>query len=441
MADGLGAHEGGRIASNLAVESVLASFQRDPTLTSTGLEAHLKSANEALVTMQASEPKLSQMQTTLVILISDGYKAIWAHVGDSRLYILRAGKVVLQTRDHSVSQLKVDMGKLHPDGIRGDSDRSTLVQAVGRKGIFSPRIQETPEPLYLGDAFLLCVDGFWENVLETEMEIDLAKSSSAREWLRDMQLRLNRRLGSDADNYTAIAVRATNDLLEPRPAPVEDHGGGKESVLKALNLPTRRRVIISVLAAIALSQILVLRVFLSSPPVLLEVKLPFPKPPVTWPIPPPLEPRPSPSVRPPDPTLAKPPLPTKDAPAPETERKRDSAPVSTPRPMSPSPVATKGSLQITCLGKWKAENLGKGWSTTGSLTLRDRILVYKSTADETDQKTWDLKVYSGSLTKATASGPHTLLLTRRDPPGEVTLLLFGAISDEQSACIKWWSGR
>jgi serine/threonine protein phosphatase PrpC len=258
VADGLGGHQGGGIASQLAVDAVGNSFRRAPAVTLAALQAHLQSAHAAILARQATDPNAGQMQSTLVILLSDGWKAIWGHVGDSRLYQFRGGRIVFRTLDHSVSQLKADLGELPAGEIRGDVDRNRLLQAAGQKGRFVPKVLEKPEPLYRGDTFLLCVDGFWDRVLEPEMEIDLAKSSTARDWLRAMRRRLNERLVPDADNYTAIAVRATNPSL---PLPPRDVRIRRKTLTPPTDpfRETPNRLRLTILGSVALVLILALR--------------------------------------------------------------------------------------------------------------------------------------------------------------------------------------
>lgn len=211
LADGLGGHGGGERASRLAVEHVLAAFHQHPTLAPDTLHTCLEAAQHAILTGQHHDLRFSEMRTTVVILLSDGQAALWAHVGDSRLYFLRAGRVIFQTRDHSVPQALADGGEISPKAIRHHEDRNRLLRSLGTE-TFRPEIASQPVLLEAGDAFLLCSDGFWEYVLETEMEVDLAKSSTATTWLARMKNRLLQRVGpkpdNKHDNYSAIAVLA-----------------------------------------------------------------------------------------------------------------------------------------------------------------------------------------------------------------------------------------
>jgi serine/threonine protein phosphatase PrpC len=207
LADGLGGHRGGQIASRLAVDAAIASFEENPSISGEALDAHLIRANRAVLDRQAAEAELTHMRTTMIVLIASTEAAMWSHAGDSRLYWFRDGKVREQTRDDSVPQRLVDAGEISADQIRFHEDRSRLLNSVGGREevVRSNRAMPgAPEP---GDAFLLVSDGFWEAVTEPEMENDFGASASSEEWIRAMEQRVKERASADHDNYSAIAVR------------------------------------------------------------------------------------------------------------------------------------------------------------------------------------------------------------------------------------------
>ncbi|HEV2381662.1 MAG TPA: protein phosphatase 2C domain-containing protein [Terriglobia bacterium] len=221
VADGLGGHRGGETASNLAVQAVLASFQSNPEFSAVALQQHLEAAQQALLKVQKEQPGLASMRTTIVVLITDSRQALWAHVGDSRLYCLDAGRIAFCTKDHSVVQAMVSAGELSARDIRHHEDRNRLLRALGNpNGDFRPEIAPKGRTFYKGTAFLLCTDGFWENVSESEMEIDLAKADSPGDWLGKMETRLMERITADSDNYTATAVFVDSET--PAPKVMED---------------------------------------------------------------------------------------------------------------------------------------------------------------------------------------------------------------------------
>lgn len=208
VADGLGGHRGGETASKVAVEAALASFRAEPDFSAPAVQKHLEAAQQAILAAQKDAPTLSTMRTTIVILLANSQRALWAHVGDSRLYCLEDGHIVFCTKDHSVVQAMVNAGELPASRIRHHEDRNRLLRCLGNAETdFRPTILAEPRALRAGTAFVLCTDGFWENVTEPEMEVDFAKGGGTKEWLACMEGRLLERANENSDNYTAIAIR------------------------------------------------------------------------------------------------------------------------------------------------------------------------------------------------------------------------------------------
>lgn len=202
-ADGLGGHRDGDIASKAAVGIAIEMFRANPELSSSNISAIFKTANEKVT---AGKINFFEKKTTMTgLFVKDG-KALWAHVGDSRLYYFSDRRLAFQTKDHSVSQIAVDVGEITFDQIRFHSDRSKLIKVLGGGSDIVPEVTEQETNLQPGDAFLLCTDGFWEYVYETEMEIDLSKSRTPTAWLEYMIKRHYKRAPENCDNYTAVAV-------------------------------------------------------------------------------------------------------------------------------------------------------------------------------------------------------------------------------------------
>lgn len=195
LTDGVGGHGGGGKAAALAVECFLNQMDGGA-----GLRQAAEAANETLLRRQAQQAAGLPMACTLAAALLRGNVLEWAHVGDSRFYLFRAGRLVAFTEDDSVCQRLVQLGELASGEVRASPDRNRLLHTLGERPLHLHCAG--PFPVLPGDAFLLCSDGFWEGVYEEEMLIDLCKSRTAREWGEHMLSRLLCRQGPEADNFT-----------------------------------------------------------------------------------------------------------------------------------------------------------------------------------------------------------------------------------------------
>jgi len=202
VADGLGSHGGGEIASAAVVETIRRNLPARGFAEPAELSHCVKAANAAVIARQ--KPGLA-MKSTVVLLAVEENMAFFAHVGDSRGYMFRNGRIIHQTLDHSVSQLSVLRGEITSAQIRFHESRNQLMRALGGEESVSETISAMP-PLFPGDAFLLCTDGFWEYVTEIEMETDLVKSANTEAWVSYMLARIGKRAVDGRDNLSAIAV-------------------------------------------------------------------------------------------------------------------------------------------------------------------------------------------------------------------------------------------
>lgn len=200
VADGLGGHGGGRQASLAAADTICMGWNGWVDM------AHIKdlflAANQRVLSEQSRQ---CAMKTTAITLMLAGSHAVWAHVGDSRLYHFHNGGLVFQTCDHSVAQLGVMLGEITVDQIRFHEDRNRVLRALGQDQEL--KVEACEETLKVGrHAFLLCTDGFWEYVLEDEMEAALKNATDPNDWLARMRAFLTGRIPQENDNNTAAAV-------------------------------------------------------------------------------------------------------------------------------------------------------------------------------------------------------------------------------------------
>jgi serine/threonine protein phosphatase PrpC len=203
VADGLGGHGGGKAASHAVIDSIHEDFLRYDIKNPEEFNVWYQKANQIVIDMQTEE---CSMKTTLVTLLIDDSKAMWAHIGDSRLYHFVNGKYKFRTFDHSVSQMAVVRGEISEDQIRGHVDRNKLLKALGREETISIDVSPVVDLRGNEHAFLLCTDGFWEYVTENDMQRSLKGTVSAREWVERMLKVHKRNAKADNDNNSAIAV-------------------------------------------------------------------------------------------------------------------------------------------------------------------------------------------------------------------------------------------
>lgn len=203
VADGLGGHRNGKVASKLVADTLGCELY-DSELGRGAMTAAFRSALAAVQEAQ-KHPKNFGMKTTAVALAIKNNRAVWGHVGDSRLYYFSSSSLPFITSDHSVSYKKYLAGEITHDQIQKDEDRNNVLEAIGSPSCRA-EICDNTATLSPGDAFLLCSDGFWEYIYTAEIETDCRKAKDTKEWLSLMFLRIKSRIKPYCDNISAIAV-------------------------------------------------------------------------------------------------------------------------------------------------------------------------------------------------------------------------------------------
>ena len=206
LADGMGGHPEGEVASQLALQTLAARFQSEakPALADPLRFLHdaIISGHHQLLRYATERALIDTPRTTVVACVLQGNAAYWAHCGDSRLYLVRGDKLVARTRDHSYSELQQTMAQVVPMGTR--FNRNVLFTCLGSPG---KPVVDTVGPLVLHpkDRVLLCSDGMWGSLPDAEIATVLANNalSVAVPELVDRALR---KAGDRSDNVTAIAV-------------------------------------------------------------------------------------------------------------------------------------------------------------------------------------------------------------------------------------------
>lgn len=208
VADGLGGHGKGDIASQLAVKAFRNVFEQEGhEPPEERMKNAFAQAQKDILWEQVQTHSAMQMKTTATALAVTEDQLLWAHIGDTRLYGFRFNRVKTRTEDHSVPQMLVLAKEIKENEIRNHPDRNKLLRVLGVSGDI-PRFELSKiHKRRKFQAFLLCTDGFWELILEKEMQECLKKAKSAEDWLNQMVEIIRRRgEGQEMDNYSAIGV-------------------------------------------------------------------------------------------------------------------------------------------------------------------------------------------------------------------------------------------
>jgi serine/threonine protein phosphatase PrpC len=208
VADGLGGHPQGEVASQLALQTLAARFQAEasPRLAEPAafLQGAIQASHERLLRYATDQGLPESPRTTVVAFVLQGNSVHWAHCGDSRLYVVRGGKVVARTRDHSYSELESVLARWVPMGGRPRHNRSVLFTCLGSPG--KPLIDGAgPLALLPGDRILLCSDGLW-GVLPEEVLVEGLAGPAIADAVPELIEQALRLGGPRSDNVTALAV-------------------------------------------------------------------------------------------------------------------------------------------------------------------------------------------------------------------------------------------
>ena len=216
VADGMGGHYYGEIASQIAAQTLTDSFQReanpgftDPFLF---LQRAMTNAHHAILDFAADHNLRDSPRTTCVACIIQENVAYWAHAGDSRLYLMRDGRVVSQTRDHSRVRMLVEQGVITEAQVSNHPERNKVYSCLG--GPQAPEIEFSRKtPLEAGDVILLSTDGFWGPLPPDIIAVSL-KQANLMQAIPMLMNQAENRGGAHCDNLSVVVARWEDSYIE-----------------------------------------------------------------------------------------------------------------------------------------------------------------------------------------------------------------------------------
>jgi serine/threonine protein phosphatase PrpC len=212
IADGMGGHADGEVAAEIAVTEITRRFQQEARNKLRKpfdfLVSAIQSAHRAIVSHAVAHNLLECPRTTIVACVVQNGAAYWAHAGDSRLYVLRRGRLAAATQDHSRVQMMIDAGEITPEMAARHPERNKIFSCLG--GVVPPQIATGREfPLEPGDTILLSTDGFWSQIPANILGSMLAKQPLV-ELMPGLMGEAHRRARGESDNLTVVAMTWEN---------------------------------------------------------------------------------------------------------------------------------------------------------------------------------------------------------------------------------------
>lgn len=221
VADGMGGHSAGEVASKMAVELITQTYYEHNGDPQAALKKAFREANRAIHKAAEKDATKTGMGTTCTALVLQNGTAISAHVGDSRLYLVRDGAIYLLTEDHSAVMEMVKAGLLTLEQARHHPDKNVILRAMGSHPEVEVTTWEQPFPVKAGDRFLLCSDGLYDLIEDEEIRqiVGLGDPQSACQNL----IALAKERGAH-DNVTVgiASLNPTEEVEEAQDRPVPE---------------------------------------------------------------------------------------------------------------------------------------------------------------------------------------------------------------------------
>jgi serine/threonine protein phosphatase PrpC len=241
VADGMGGHQDGEVAAEIAVTEITRRFQQEARnklkKPAEFLLSAIQSAHRAIVGHAVAHNLLECPRTTIVACIVQNGSAYWAHAGDSRLYVLRRGQLVAQTMDHSRVQMMIDSGEITPEMAARHPERNKIFSCLG--GVVPPQISTSREfPLETGDCIILSTDGFWAQIPPNIIGNMLSRQALV-ELMPGLMSEAHRRARGESDNLSVVAMTWENqdDLRVADTTQMEEDFASSSNTTQQLDTP------------------------------------------------------------------------------------------------------------------------------------------------------------------------------------------------------------
>ena len=217
VADGMGGHSAGEVASRLAVDVVTRAYYEDGSDARSALEKAFHEANREIHKAAENDASKNGMGTTCTALVLQNGTAISAHVGDSRLYLVREESIYLMTEDHSAVMEMVKAGLITLEQARHHPEKNVILRAMGSHPEVEVTTWQEPFPVKAGDRFLLCSDGLYDLVEDEEIKriVMLSAPQTACESLIALA---KERGGHDNITVGVVSLKPEGEA-DPRPVP------------------------------------------------------------------------------------------------------------------------------------------------------------------------------------------------------------------------------
>jgi protein phosphatase len=243
VADGMGGHARGEVAAELTLQKIAALYQRharpmvaDPAAF---FEEAIQVAHRDLHRYRAENRLPEAPRTTLVACLVQEGLATWAHVGDSRLYLLRGGGIARRTLDHSRVHQLLASGLIQPDQANDHPERNRIFNCIG--AFVVPKVEVVEKvALRAGDTLLLCTDGLWCGLSDRDI-VEAFGHATVMRAVPELMDKAIAEVGPDPDNCTAIAMgwagSESMDMVPPTESPVSTLVIPEGSIASTVQIP------------------------------------------------------------------------------------------------------------------------------------------------------------------------------------------------------------